>query len=308
MNRVNVMLHIIPSGVKPDDLEDYNPVRDGKVLSNPNEIKVNKVHDGYSIIYNTEMFKRLDQGLFSFNVKRLFETNLPGTGVDIGIFYHCDVDDDDVEFDVSAAEKMFELERYFIANKTDTFLYHRTRSIVKVYDYYQEIDEPDDQFEKLFGFDPFDDDDDDEDIDPNDPFAYMMRSHGKGKSKKNNSFDSYGRSRVLKNAKNPKRAYHRHGVLVARDKDDLRKDEKILKAFLKEFIPGNSDWRKDLRRDVLDRWMRMYALSKKNINRLEREYRKSNDGKRRKAEAEKALDFTRKLFNVPIDRWNDPTK
>lgn len=306
MNRVNVMLHIIPSGVKLDDLEDYDIPKHGKVLSNTNEIKVNKVTDGYSIVYASDTFKRIDECKLGRNFKRLFRTNLPDAIIDIGIFYHYELsNDDEVVFDEDVAGHIFSLEHFINHALADrTFVYHRTESLSETQDYYEEMNDPDDEFESMFGLDGFDTDDDDEDDD--DPFAFMRKSSNRKKPK--TSGRSYGRSRVLKNAKNPKRAYRRHGVLVARDKDDLRRDEKIIKAFLKEFIPGNSGWKKDLRNDVLDRWLRMYALSKKNINKLEKEYRKSVNIEKNKANADMALDFTRKLFNVPIDRWNDPSK
>lgn len=305
MNRVNVMLHIIPSGVKLEDLENYDIPKHGRVLSNSNEIKVNKVTDGYSIVYASDTFKRIDVCRLSRNIKQLFRTNLPGAIIDIGIYYHYELDnDDEVVFDEDVANWIFTLEHCIVNDLVDrTFVYHRTESLSETQDYYDEMNDPDDEFESMFGLNDFDvDDDDDEDSD--DPFAFMKRSSDRKKSKSK----SYGRSRVLKNAKNPKRAYRRHGVLIARDKDDLRRDEKIIKAFLKEFIPGNSGWKKDLRSDILDRWIRMYALSKKNINKLEKEYRRSVNVEKNKANADMALDFTRKLFNVPIDRWNDPSK
>lgn len=314
MNRVNVMLHIIPSEVEPDDLETYDESRHGKVRSNTCEIKVNKVTNGFSVIYTDDVFKRLDCNILGSNIIRLFKTNVPNAIIDMGIFYHYELDDGSVEFDKTSAEKIFKLDAFLSKNSDRIFIYHHTESVTETSDYYEDLNDEDElsgRFSNLFG-DSFDDsslyDDDEDDDDSSDPFRYMERAMSRKKSKDRKQSESYGRSRVLRNAKNPKKAYRRHGVLIANDKDDIRKDEKIIKAFLRDFIPGNSSWKKDLRKDVLDRWLRTYALSKKNINRLEKEYRRANDNKRDKDKTDRALDFTRKLFNVPIDRWNDPSK
>ena len=127
----------------------------------------------------------------------------------------------------------------------------------------------------------------------------------KGKCKKK----FYGSSRVLKSLKNPKKDYKRHGIIVANDKSALKKDEKILREFLKDFIPGKAGWIKDYREDVLERFMRMYAVSKKTLKKLEKHHRKhkgskGKDGK--KISKESAMNFTRNILNR--DSWNNPNK
>lgn len=304
MNRTNLTVHIIPSSSQYYQLEDYNEAEHGKTLSNAREIKVNQVRNGYTIVYGGDVFKRLNMDIFGTNVIKLFQTNLPNSVIDVYIAYHYELAYDDDKFDTEVAEKIFQLDQIMIKMSRNTFRYHRSESVVETIEYYQDINDPDEEDE----YDPFGEDDNDEDdFDMDDIFGFL-NAPNKGSKKNKSKPDSYGRSKVFKNANNPKRAYRRHGVLVAASKDDIRRDEKILKEFLKDFFPGNSDWKKDFRRDLLKRWIRMYVVSKKKLKELEHDYRKSKSSKKSSVNTDKALDFTRRLFNVPLDRWNDPSK
>ena len=159
-----------------------------------------------------------------------------------------------------------------------------------------------------------DDDDDiyDDRISAMSPFDFL-ESNIKGS---NNNYHTpkkkhrkeYAQSRILYDAKNAKRSYNRHGVIICSDKSSKKKDMKIIKEFLKDFFPGNSNWIKEFRHDVLCRWMKMYSISKKDLKELEKTHRKAQNAKRNSIKTEKTLDFTRRLFNVPIDRWDDPSK
>lgn len=305
MNRINVTLHVIPSDVEHCELEDYDEIKHGKVLSNTNEIKVNKAAGGYSIVYDGDTLKRLNASVFVPNVVKLFQNNLPNTIVDMRIMYHYDTCDGEEVFEADVAEKIFEIDVCCLRREEPLFRYHRSESISDASEYYKEINESDDDNDD----DYLGGEDDDDDDDFEDPFGFLDNMKGSKKSKGKPKFDSYGRSKVIKNAKNPKRAYRRHGLLIASDKEDLNRDEKIIKAFLKDFIPGNSEWKKDFRKDVLKRWLRMFAVSKKNIRQLEKEYRKAHSSNKSSSiNTDKVLDFTRRAFNIQTDRWNDPSK
>lgn len=309
MNRINVTLHIIPDDVMSYDLEDFDELQHGKVRSTSREIKVNKVADGYSIVYTDNVFNELDARVFAKNMIRIFQTNVPNSIIDMKIFYHFELDNGEDSFDYETAENILGLNELLIGIRNQMFRYHASDSMNEIIEYMQDDENDEEEDDDWDMFDPrshYDDDDDDED-DPFESLDRALRGHST-RHKNSKTREYYGRSKVMKNAKNPKRAYKRHGVLVADDKDDLRKDEKIIKEFLKDFIPGNSDWKKDFRRDVLKRWMKMYALSKKNLKKLDREYRKANASRKSTVNTEKALDFTRRLFNVPVDRWNDPSR
>lgn len=201
----------------------------------------------------------------------------------------------------------------------------------KSLEYYRNDDDEDDEDNKKVsrrkyddedGFDLFkdiltgnytytdDDDDEGEYEDDEDEDDYEDDPKPKKRRKKRRvSKPSYGESRVVKDAKNPKKSYNRHGVVVC-SKDDIKKDEKILKEFLKDFIPGDANWKKDFRSDIVKRWIKMYAVTNKQLKQLEKQHRRARLAKRNKSsiDTDRALEFTRKLFNTPIDRWNDPSK
>jgi hypothetical protein len=89
-------------------------------------------------------------------------------------------------------------------------------------------------------------------------------------------------SRIFVHADNNKKNIKNHGIIISSSKKDRRKDEEIIKAFLKEFIPGKAPWIKRYRSMVLDRWMRLYVISKKNAKRYKEEISKKRSYKNRK--------------------------
>lgn len=314
MNRTSVALHIVPSDVEYYNLENYDEVRLGSVKSNTREIKVNKTDDGFSIIYDGDTFNQLNASVFGSNMIKIFQANLPNTVIDMKIVYYFELNNGEDEFESVVATKVIEMDLTLLSMNSQFFRYHRSESVVETAEYLREENDPENDFDEddMFGLkeyfaergESYEDEDEEED----DPFDFLDRSFKK-KSKGRIKMDSYGRSKIMKNAKNPKKSYRRHGILIADSKDDIKRDERILKEFLKAFIPGSSDWKKDLRRDVLKRWMRMYALSKKNLKQLEKEHRRSKGYNNSNGiRTDKALEFTRRLFNVPIDNWSDPNK
>ena len=180
---------------------------------------------------------------------------------------------------------------------------------------YQNVDEDDDDEDEDFfnriGMNHYDDyDDEDDEENPFDILEDNLKGYNSNHRKryKNKKTNEYPQSRVLRDAKNPKRSINRHGVIICSDKDARKRDEKIIKEFLKDFFPGDSDWKKEFRHDVLKRWMKMYCIAKKDLKELERTHRKAKNANRSNINTEKTLEFTRRLFNVPIDRWNDPSR
>lgn len=319
MKRNDVVIHIIESGVDMNNLISYDGNRDGKILSNSNEIKVNKKSNKYTILYTSNIFKSLNIETFGKNMIELLLKNLPNTILDVTILYHYRLEDDDEEFDTKTAEKIFMLDKYFLSmNKRITHLsYHRTSLFLDLIDtynvYINNENEEDDNEENMImsendwinKFIGNVDDEDDEDADINDILSILA---GKSNKSKKGSKDYYGRSKVIKNANNPKKSINRHGVVIADSKDDITRDEKIIKEFLKDFIPGNQEWKKDFRHDVLKRWVSMYCVSKKNLKKLEKNHRKQRMHYSRQYDSSKALDFTRRLLSVPMDHWSDPNK
>ena len=182
-------------------------------------------------------------------------------------------------------------------------------------------DDPDDEDDEEDGYD--DDEDEEEDIaGPDrpsvaDPFGFlvnppeMKQSKGgkKSKRKKKDMSDFAYRSAVIKRAKSVKQSIRRYGVVVAAKNSDLKKDRDVIKAFLKVFLPGNKAWQKEFRKQVLKRWMSMYAISKSHLQKMEKAHRKSKKdaAKNNYGAIQKGLSLTAQLMR-PADRWNDPSR
>lgn len=347
MNRVNASLVIVPSNFNVSNFKNAPELFDiyNKQFSTLTEIKVNKYNDGYIVVYSDKDFKQLNPKSFVINLVSLFLKNIPNTVIDMTVKYiYTDNEFSNIEgydnvelFDPEVAKMAINIDQLLDimsgSGYTKLLSYHKLRSFVKMVSDYQEyiymMDERDDGSEVDIDDDEDEDDTDDEFV-PNISQSYddedddvsneitklvsgitISKSNNKSSKSKNKKKGKrnvdYGTSKVLRHANSPKRAYNRHGVIIASDKDDIRSDEKIIKEFLKEFIPGNQEWKKEFRHDLLKRWISMYCVSKKDLKKLESNHRKKTR-KRSYIDADKTLDFTRRLLNVPLDNWNNPNK
>lgn len=176
------------------------------------------------------------------------------------------------------------------------------------------------------------DDDDDEDVEISNDAYELLKAMGldiediekKPKARKNSkntsksgkgtrkspTKKSYSKSRVIDAAHNPKKSYKRHGVVIYNNKKYMKHDRNIIKEFLKDFIPGNSEWKKAFRKDVLERWMKDYAVSKKRLKRLEKAYTDTQKPATRHIDTNKILDYTNRVLRSARSesQWNNPNK
>lgn len=307
MVKTKVTIHIVTPNVLG---LNYDPARDGSVKSTQSKINVNKVTDGYSVVYDDNVFVTLSYPSLAASILKLFRANVKDGMFEFGIVYHYETMDRSF-FDVGVAKCVLEMHD-LMAKIAETgslpdFVYVPTENIEETIDDFQYETETDEDPLSMFdGYD--DDDDDDEEVDDEDRDWLEYLGDNRKKKKKNNkkTSDYYGRSRTWKNAKQPRKQIDRHGVIIASDKDDIRKDKKIIKAFLKDFIPGNSKWKRDFREDVLERWVSMYVISRKQLKQLERQHRKNR--RQKNPATKRLLNSVENLFTVPIDHWSDPTR
>lgn len=303
MDKVNVTIHVVAT----DAVElNYDPMRDGKTRSTEDKINVVKVSDGYSVVFDDDVFVNLSLSKLVSSLVQVFGTNVPDTMFDFRIMYHYE-GATEMYFDFDTAKHVLDLDDMMTkitkSGKIPIFTYTRLEGLNEVYsDFKDELeDNADEGIEDLLNDE---DDEEDDDYNGNDLLTYL--TGGSNKKEKKESQDYYGRSRVWKNSKQPKKQINRHGVLIAADKSDLKKDEKIIKEFLKDFLPGDASWKKEFRNDVLHRWMSMYAISRKMLKQLEKQHRK--DRKKKSVNTDRIINFTDRLFSVPVDRWSDPNK
>lgn len=310
MNKTLVKINIFPPNININQLQYYEESVYGKIFSTLTEIRLNKVMDGYSILYRADSFERIDIPIFADNLVNIFIDNFADDIIEIELYYwHMG----EKYFSAPCGINIIQLDDYLTDYDDDRIQYNTTESVDYLIESYDEDSEE-------FDFDEDDTEEDDDDMDPDDeeeedwdeedPLAFLR----KGKSSKTKKKKSYGSSRILKLSKNPKKNIKRHGLVLSNNKTEMKKamkkDEKTIRAFLKDFIPGNAKWIKEYRAGILERWMDMYRITKKNLKRLQKEqrrkYEKKHGGSR--ITKEKAMSFTRKLLNGYNDSWNDPTK
>lgn len=327
MNNKNLKLCIIPSDVPIDSVEKYTQVLYGKVYSSTTDIKVNKIPDGYSILYLSDNIKNMDIDVLTNNIVKLFMENVHDTIINVNFEYFYEVVVDDEVYnniDLTVANVLLSMEsKFFDMNKdpNSMFRYSRSDSMVKLIESiisnYNDIDNNEDEYYEEDETDEVDDYDNpvndffesigittnrDEEIDDEDDESDIIGYKSKNKS------SNYPQSRILKDSKNAKRAYNRHGVLICNNKKSRKRDEKIIKEFLKDFIPGDAEWKKEFRHDILKRWMKMYSISKNDLKELEKAHNKAQKSKHNTKKLEKTLEFTSRLFNRSTDRWSDPNR
>lgn len=308
MNKVDVIIHILPNNVSLTKLIGFSPEEDGKTFSSVDDVKINKAKYGYSILYSADDFMKLDKPKFTAAMIKIFTKNLPDTALNVSLEYNYEeLIDEHFDEAVGNAVINYGVLLTNIANthKVAGFTYESSQNLIDLID--TEYDEPDNDEDYsiedlLNGRHPrFNDGVDDSDEDPFERFF-----HDDEDDDETNGY-YYGKSRVVADARNGKRDFHRHGVIVS-SKNDIAKDRKILKKFLKDFIPGNSSWKKEFRNDVLKRWMSMYAISKKDLKYMQQRTKKDAYENKRNKNITNAINLTTKLFTSPVDNWYDPNR
>ena len=174
------------------------------------------------------------------------------------------------------------------------------------------LNDEDDDLEDYFELDDdYEDDDDEEDEDEDDELGeddipgLSGFSFGRRRRNKKNSY--YGKSRVWKDSNHIRRSINRHGVVIS-TKSNMDRDKKILKEFLKDFIPGNKGWEKSFRAELAKRWMAVYVVSKKQLKNLEKNHRNKKNYKSNKNNLKGAFSLASKILAPKNDIWFDPNR
>lgn len=295
MERKYVGINIINADELPAgfDTRSY-----GRHLSTTTTINSNKLDaEHYSVLYTKSEFMAIDPARFVASIINVFKQNLP----DCELCFQ-------LEIIKNRSEELGNVDLLDWMNKVSILFQQviTTNRVTNVtFDHGNEFT-MDNEFLPDWEDDDYDDEeeDDDDTEDPENPFERIMGVYQEKDKKK----EYYGRSRVFKDSKNPRKEFNRHGVVVADSKSDVEKDLKTIKEFLKDFIPGKQGWKKEIRKELAQRWIRMYTVTKKQLKSLERDARKNANNKRKAKTTKKALSFTKKLFTIPIDSWSDPNK
>ena len=255
----------------------------GRHLSTTTTINSNKIGDQYSVLYTKSEFMEIDPARFVASVINVFKKNIPNAKL-VFILEILKTKSEELG-DVELLDRMTEISKLF----NDVIISGRVENVefIPGDDFTEDVD-------YLSNYDSEEyDDEEDEDEDGEDEEDSLERIMG-----------TYG----VKTKDKSKKEFHRHGVIVADSKSDVEKDLKTIKEFLKDFIPGKQSWKKEIRKELAQRWVRLYTVTKKQLKSLEHDARKNVSNKRKSKTTKQALKFTKKLFTVPIDSWSDPNK
>ncbi len=282
-----------------------NPVvRDlivGRQQSSTQELRVNNTSSGYSVIFKCEDFIRLDTQVLGDHLIKIFKTYFPNTPVHVEILYPIITENNIFK---KCSMSVLQLDDFLSDIDIPNINYCESQSVKKLWELYNNEDEDkdDDDYDDE---DEDDDDYDDEDEDDDDKYDYGIDDDNEEDDLSHINISEYYKkqskdkiastSRLIRGAK---KTVKRHNIIVSSDKNAKRKDEKVIKSFLKDFIPGRSNWIRTYRDIVLDRWMDAFAISEKTAKRIKKAHRKQNSSgsKARRITRENAMGFTRKLI------------
>lgn len=310
MPKANIRLVVMPDEVDQQIVAGCDPTVVGTEFATCKQLKVTRVVDGYAILYRASEFTKINAEIGARNITNILLGYFPNFQVVLSIYYNFQhISNPDIgKFDEETAIRVLQFANYFFEHNGDNenFKYVNSDSIRRVRDILYEMsdeeeddpadnDETDDDhngyweslgFSSMYGGDEYDDD---------------------GHPKKKKGKKHYGRSRLVSNGKSPKKDYNRHGVLVSRDSDDLSRDRKMIKAFLKDFIPGNARWKRDFRDDLLERWMDAFVIRKKKLRKLEKKMRRKKKNSKPSAAQAIAMGIGRQIMTGQ-DPWNNHNK
>lgn len=328
MKQVNLRIVVLPCTVQRSDIIGADESFVGKNFSTTEKLIFNKVdEETYSLLYTDDVFGRIEMASLHQTLKHTLKMKLPDTLVLISSFYLCKTafGNEGFHFSDRTGMKLITLANLFMEEDDQYLVYllsdsiRWTRSIllehandqVPIPEFrnqdYEESEYDDSDYE----------DDGEEDEEEDEELVDFYRNIGKSpltygsKKKKSKKKGHYSQSKVVAHAKHPKKEFDRHGVVIWRDRDDRDRDEKMIKSFLKDFIPGNARWKREFRNDLLDRWMEAFTIKKKKLQRLEKKMQKSKKRKKRKVSpgAAMAMNLSNQIMRATTtDPWNNPNK
>ena len=292
------------------DVEDLTmvagctPAEIGTNFSTANNFLTSPVGDTVTSVFRADVILGINPAALARAIMTGIRQNLSGTHTVISVDYNFRhvSDPNQIAFNPDVGHMLIELCNILISGSCDWFHYENSPSMEMTRKFLEvtppkEEEEPIDPFGGLF---PVDNGDDDEEEDDG-------RHKYKKKKKKGHQRTKYRESVIIQNTKNPKKDYEHHGVIICRDKDDLERDRKTIKAFLNDFIPGDARWKREFREDLLDRWLPAFTIRKKKLNKLVRKAKKRKRQKKQSAATAIAMDISRRIMTAQ-DPWMNPNK
>lgn len=237
-----------------------------KELSSASMMKVNKVHgltsDTYSILYTLEEFKKLQPMTIFRHIMKVIEGSFADEEITFS-FLALNLGETDSDTD----DRIFALDEFFSSFELPNVEYETSSTLIEHLGekYYYTEDENENIVTKL-----------------------SKADKKKKKKKKKKQLSKF--SKLVDDGKKSIKA---HNIIVSNKGKDFRHDVKILKNFLKDFIPQKTKWAKRYRNELLSRWMGVFVITPKMAKKIKK--------------ANKSVSFTRKRPNCD-ELFYDATK
>ena len=280
--------------------ERSNPEDVKGPLSTKDKIKVGRWGDDYAISYLVQEWTGLDPVSFASTAVDMFKRNLPGKTYEFIIVYFRKNQHEapNIEFANSIVVEFKMLESASVhVEALDSLEGKHPIKLEPKAEPKEEIDR-----EWYEDFDEYEDEEDSEEDDLDYPYTSDLRE------KKPSKKQYYGQSRVWKDSNHVKRSINRHGVVVT-SKSNRKRDLKLIKEFLKDFIPGNQGWKKEFRSELAKRWMNVYSVSKGQLKELEKSVRNKKTSSKNKKTINSALGIAGTILKSAKDQdWFNPNK
>ncbi|MCM1222035.1 MAG: hypothetical protein NC548_46945, partial [Lachnospiraceae bacterium] len=201
MEKLNLVIHVIPLNIPISDLADIKGKPIGGYLSTITTVRVNLVNGGYSIVYPDDVFAELDPTRTIDYIIKLFMSKVPGKGINISLEYHFELNNGVEIFDEDAGSVLVDMEDTLIeiGNNTNIVTYYRSQSMDDVVDMLDDEDDDEDSDQDKDDEEDNHDFDDYEDYDWDNPSAlinYLARDGDRKKGKKKGK-KYYSESEIL---------------------------------------------------------------------------------------------------------------
>jgi len=341
MTRTRIIIHIIPSKyVVGGNIDKYIPNAKNWKISSVANIFVNEVDGMYHIIFYSDIFDQLEKDVLINGIISLIENNIERPKL-ISISYDSIILEDGVNMlTVPCVKNIIELQNILsdvISNKDKRkWEFEILQNVVDAANFYvkhqkeceewREEHKDDNKYKKKISNRIYDKPEirqeepqrrsidlitkaieDMQDFEDEDDSVFgKNKKRKKRKSLRSDKKKHYSSSKLIK-IKDAKKSYNRHGVIVSSKKSIIERDENVIKDFLKDFIPGNG-WKKDLRKDLLERWMSVFVITKKQLKRIEKREKERKESNDKYKKARKVINVAGRLISTPIDHWNDPSR
>lgn len=280
MNEIVIKTFVVRDGVELSNVPNYDDSIYGSVFSDEEELRINRIRDGYSILYTDSVFREFNVQTFRDALKDIIISNVvTGNSKLIFEFHYFWFE----QLDQMCALKIIELTDDFVKDgeeliaykygdsdvtfgarmsESGTFLLNRLRKDYFNLDNQQQIqEEPIGEMENNIIDDEVSIDDiDDDEEDDEDYISSLYPTRNKPKN--------IYKSRLIR-LNNARRNINRHGIIITDNKQLVRREAKMLRKLLRE-IYGTEKWKREFIDEILNLIMFRTVMSKKEAKRRTR--------------------------------------